>query len=389
MVEEILIELAKGIGRFFLHPAVYITILFSVLIGYFRVKRERRQLRTRILWGWTEAKRLVVDGYLWAIILSVLSVGIGLVLQTSWIYIFSAWMILIVLLFMYQVGSAIFAIALSVATLYVIDLYDWSFNILSWNLTGFNIMSKAIVPIAILAGLLLIAEGALIQKHGANHASPRLVTTARGIEAMEYVTKRLWLLPILLVVPGDVISSYIPYWPQFPLGESTFSLMLFPFVIGFQQKSRHTLTVHFFKKYGKKVWQLGIIVTIIGAVGYVMPLISVIAIALGVVARLLITYLEYKKETSGSFAVSPQSDGVMIAAVLSDSPAEKMGLLIGERIVKVNGQKVASEQELYEAIQINAAHCRLEILDFNGELRLRQHILFRHDHYRLGLILVR
>ena len=221
------------------------------------------------------------------------------------------------------------------------------------------------------------------------HASPRLVTTARGIEAMEYMTKRLWLLPILLVIPGDVIGSYIPYWPQFTLGESTFSLMLFPFVIGFQQKSRHTLPVHFFPRYGKKVWQLGIIVTIIGAVGFVMPLISAIAIALGVIVRLLITYIEYKKETSGTFAVSPQSNGVMIAGVLSDSPAEKMGLLIGERIVKVNGQKVTNEQELYEAVQINAAHCRLEVLDFSGELRLRQHILFRHDHYRLGLILVR
>lgn len=389
MIQELLIELGKGIGRFFLHPAVYITILFSVLIGYYRVKRERRQLRTRILWGWTEAKRLLLDGYIWAIMVSVISVGIGLVLPVSWLYIFSAWMILFVLLFMYQAGSAIYAIALGVATLYMMDVYNWSFDLFSWKLTGLNIMNEAIVPIAILAGLLLIAEGALIQKHGSSHASPRLVTTARGIEAMEYITKRLWLLPILLVVPGDVIGSYIPYWPQFTLGESTFSLVLFPFVIGFQQKSRHTLPVQFFPRYGKKVWQLGIIITIIGAAGFVMPLISAIAVALGVLGRCVITYIKYKKEMSGVFAVSPQSDGVMIAGVLSDSPAEKMGLLIGERIVKVNGQKVTNEQELYEAVQINAAHCRLEVLDFSGELRLRQHILFRHDHYRLGLILVR
>ena len=389
MVEEILIELVKGIGRFFLHPAVYITVLFSVLIGYYRVKRERRQLRTRILWGWTEAKQLVIDGYLWAIILSVITVGVGLVFPISWLYIFSVWMILFVLIFMYQVGSTIYAIALGVVTLYMMHVYNWSYDFLSWEMTGYNLMNEAIVSIAILAGLLLIVEGALIQKHGANHASPRLVKTARGIEAMEYVTKRLWLLPILLVVPGDVINSYIPYWPQFTLGESTFSLILFPFVIGFQQKSRHTLPVHFFPRYGKKVWQLGIVVTIIGAIGFVMPLISAIAIALGVLVRLLISYIEYKKETSGVFAVSPQSNGVMIAGVLSDSPADKMGLLIGERIIKVNGQKVKNEQELYEAVQINAAHCRLEVLDYSGELRLRQHVLFRHDHYRLGLILVR
>ncbi|TQR20253.1 PDZ domain-containing protein [Psychrobacillus vulpis] len=388
MVEEILIELAKGIGRFFLHPAVYITLLFSILIGYFRVKRERKHFRTRILWGWTESKRLL-EGYVWAIILSVISVGVGIVVPIPWLYIFSAWLILFILIFTYQLGSVIYAMALGSITLYVMYVYDWSFDILPWKLTGLDIMQEAVIPIAILAGLLVIAEGILIQKHGNSNASPKLVATSRGSEAIEYVTKRLWLLPVLLVIPGDVISTYIPYWPQFRLGESTFSLILFPFVIGFQQKSRRTLPVQFFQDYGKKVWLLGIVITIIAAVGYINPIISGIALVFGVLARLIISYILYKKEMSGTFAVSPQSDGVMIAGVLADSPAEKMGLLIGERIVKVNGQKVTDEQELYEAVQINAAHCRLEVLDINGELRLRQHILFRHDHYRLGLILVR
>ncbi|WP_231687442.1 PDZ domain-containing protein [Bacillus sp. FJAT-22090] len=388
IVEEIIIELAKGIGRFFLHPAIYITLLFSILIGYFRVKRERKHFRTRILWGWTEAKHLF-DGYVWAIILSIISVGLGLVVPTSWLFVYSTWMILFVLLFMYQLGSAIYAMSLGAVTLYIMNLYDWSFNILPWNLTGMDFLQKSIVTIAVIAGLLLIIEGILIQKHGAQNASPKLVKTPRGIEAIEYVTKRLWILPILLVIPGDAISSYIPYWPQFTLGELTFSLILFPFVIGFQQKSRKTLAVEFFPSLGKKVWQLGIIVVVVAAVGYFMPLVSGLALILGATARLVISYIAYKKEMAGTFAISPQSDGVMIAGVLADSPAEKMGLLIGEKIVKVNGQKVTNEQEFYEAVQINAAHCRLEVLDISGELRLRQHILFRHDHYRLGLILVR
>ena len=389
-MQELLIELAKGIGRFFLHPAVYITLLFSVLIGYVRVKRERQQFRTRILWGWTETKQALLDGYVWAILLSVISIGVGLVVPTSWLFIYSAWMILFILLFMYQLGSAIYAITLGVVTLYVMHVNNWSFQLFSEDLTGLNMMNeKAIVPIAILAGLLLIVEGALIQKHGAKNASPKLVKTARGIEAMEYITKRLWLLPVLLVIPGDVIDTYMPYWPQFTLGESSFSLVLFPFVIGFQQKSRRSLASQFFPRYGKMIWQLGIVVTLAAAIGYVMPVISTITLLVGVFARFIISFVEYRKEVSGTFAVSPQSNGVMIAAVLTDSPAEKMGLQIGERIVKVNGQKVTTEQELYEAVQINAAHCRLEVLDFNGELRLRQHVLFRHDHYRLGLILIR
>ena len=387
-MEDIFIELAKGIGLFFLHPAVYITLLFSILIGYFRVKRERKHFRTRILWGWTEIKHLL-DGYVWAIVLSVISVFVGLVVPSFWLLTYSAWMIVFILLFVYQIGSPIYAMALGALTLYFMNVYDWSFHLFSWNITGFNIMQVAIVPIAILAGLLLFVEGILIHKHGGANASPNLVKTARGSEAIEFVTKRLWLLPILLVIPGDVITSYLPYWPQFTFGESTFSLILFPFVIGFQQKSRRSLALDFFPRLGKQVWQLGIVIVIIASIGFLMPIISIIALIIGIIARLAISYSAYKKEMAGTFAVSPQSNGVMIAAVLEDSPAEKMGLLIGECIVKVNGRKVTNESELYEAVQVNAAHCRLEVLDAGGELRLRQHILFKHDHYRLGLILVR
>lgn len=389
MVQEVLIELAKGIGRFFLHPAVYITLLFSILIGYVRVKRERRQFRTRLLWGWTETKHFLLDGIVWALILSVISVAIGLVIPNSWLWIYSVWMILFILLFTYQFGSTVYTIALGAATVYAMYTFNWSFDVFSWTVSGLDILQDGIVPIAIMAGLLLIVEGVLIQRHGATQASPKLVTTARGMEAIVYHVKKLWLLPILLIIPGDVIPSYLPYWPQFSLGETTFSLILFPFVIGFQQKSQHSLPIHFFVEYGKIVWQLGIVITLIAAIGYFEPLVSAIALLIGLIARLLITIIKYQQEKTGNYAVSPQSNGVMIAGVLSGSPAEKMGLLIGERIVKVNGQKVENEQELYEAVQINAAHCRLEVLDSNGELRLRQHILFRHDHYRLGLILVR
>ena len=66
-----------------------------------------------------------------------------------------------------------------------------------------------------------------------------------------------------------------------------------------------------------------------------------------------------------------------------------MGLVIGECIRRVNGQTVSNERELYEEIQINAAHCRLEVVDHQREVRLRQHVIYRHDHHRLGLLVVR
>src|SRR5690606_19740091 len=115
---------------------------------------------------------------------------------------------------------------------------------------------------------------------------------------------------------------------------------------------------------------------------------AAIALALGAVSRLIVALYYAQKERSGNYAVTPQAQGVMIIDVLPGSPAQKMGLVRGEIIRKVNGTIVTNETELYEAIQLNAAHCRLEVIDHNLEVRLRQHVVFRHDHHRLGLLIV-
>ena len=65
-----------------------------------------------------------------------------------------------------------------------------------------------------------------------------------------------------------------------------------------------------------------------------------------------------------------------------------MGLVVGECIRRVNGQYVHTEDELYQALQINAAYCKLEVLDHQNEVRLTQHAVFAEDHYRIGLLLV-
>ena len=95
-----------------------------------------------------------------------------------------------------------------------------------------------------------------------------------------------------------------------------------------------------------------------------------------------------KEEKQEQYAIAPQKKGVMILSVLPNSPAEKMGLTVGEIIVRVNAQEVNSEKELYEALQINAAHCKLEVLDHQGEIRLTQHVVHRNDNHKIGVVLI-
>ena len=198
-------------------------------------------------------------------------------------------------------------------------------DVFSWTVSGLDILQAGIVPIAIIAGLLLIVEGMLIQKHGAAQASPKLVTTDRGIEAIVYHVKRLWLLPILLVIPGEVIPTYLPYWPQFTLRRNCFFFVCISICNWFPTKISTFSTDSFFPGYGKIVWQLGIVITIIAAIGYFEPLVSAIAILIGVIARLLITIIKYQQEKTGNYAVSPQSNGVMIAGVLSGFSCRENG----------------------------------------------------------------
>ncbi|EPD52187.1 hypothetical protein HMPREF1210_01540 [Paenisporosarcina sp. HGH0030] len=389
MWQEIGLELIKGIGKFFINPLFYVAICFAVLLGYVRVKRERRSFRTRILWGWTEVKRMFTDIWMYALILSLLSTGIGLTLTTDWVVTFSLISAIIVVLFMYQIGSPVISAALATCALWIGYEMNTSFSILNFEWVGDRNWIELSLPVSLLMGAAVIAEGLLIRKTGAESASPILEKSARGLTSASYLSKRLWLLPVLGIVPGSVVPDFMTYWPQFTLGNETFAFVLFPIVIGFQQKARRTLPVNLYPKLGKAVIIVGVATIGLSLIAYWLPIVAAISLALGAFARIGVWMYFAIKERQGNYAVSPQDSGVMIAGVLPESPADKMGLVIGECIRRVNGQMVTNERELYEAIQINAAHCRLEVLDHQGEVRLRQHVIYRHDHHRLGLLVVR
>ncbi|WP_237740579.1 PDZ domain-containing protein [Paenisporosarcina sp. TG-14] len=389
MWQEVGLEIVKGFGKLFINPLFYVAILFAILLGYVRVKRERRSFRTRILWGWTEAKRMFSDIWIYALVLSILSIGIGLTLTTDWIVAYSIISILFVVLFMYQVGSPVIAGTLAIGALWIGSEMDVAFSVLNFEwFPDINWISVSL-PVAFIIGAAVFVEGLLIRKTGAESASPFLEKSSRGLTVASYLSKRLWMIPILVIVPGNVIPDFFPYWPQFTLGSESFGLVLFPIVIGFQQKAKSTLPVNLFPKIGKAVMLVGIMIISLSLVAIWLPIMAVVSLVIGALGRIGIWIYFDTKERKGNYAVAPQSLGVMIAGVLPESPADKMGLVIGECIRKVNGQSVTNEQELYEAIQINAAHCRLEVLDHQGEVRLRQHVIYRHDHHRIGLLVVR
>lgn len=381
-------EFLTDIGRFFINPVLYIALLAAILLGYFRVKKERGLFRTRIVWGWREFSDLLKDGILYALLFSVLFTAIGLSVPLEWLVALTLVSAIMIISGIYQLGSFIYLATAAAGLGWLLNHYGWSIPFGIFDYSGYPLAWNWLLPVALIAGAMVFLEGRLIAVRGAQASSPRIKKTSRGGIGIFYKAKRLWLIPLFLVVPGDLLDAYLPYWPQIPVGDSSFSLILFPAIIGFQSRARKTLPVYMYPKLGKSVWMLGISVILLALFSYVWAPMAFIALLFGVLGRAAISIYNAINENKNNHAVAPQPTGVMIVDVLTGSPADKMGLLRGEVIRKVNGLTVTNESELYEAIQVNAAHCRLEVIDHNKEMRLRQHVIFRHDHYRLGLIIV-
>ncbi|WP_233208643.1 PDZ domain-containing protein [Planomicrobium sp. MB-3u-38] len=384
MVMEALLD----IGRFFVNPLLYIALLAAILLGYFRVKKERKLFRTRIVWGWREFGHLMKDGILYALIFSVLFSAIGLTVSLEWLVALSLVSAAVVISGIYYLASFVYLALGAIGLGWLLANYGWTIPFGVFDFSGYAVAWNWLLPVALITGAMVFLEGRLVVRRGEEASSPRLQKTSRGLTAVFYKAKRLWLIPLLLVVPGDLLEAYLPYWPQFTIGSTGFSFILFPAVIGFQGKARRTLPAYLYPQLGTRIWMLGLLIILLALFSYLWQPMALAALLAGAIGRMVLSIIALINENKGNHAVAPQTTGVMIVDVLADSPAEKMGLVRGEIIRKVNGLTVTNEAELYEAIQVNAAHCRLEVLDHNKEMRLRQHVIFRHDHYRLGLIVV-
>lgn len=389
MSENVLLDVLEAVLLFFLNPIFIVALFAAVALGYFRVKRERRDFKVRLLPGLTEFRRLFVESWLYALIVSVVLVVAGLTVDVGWLVLFSLVAFFGLVSFFYKIVSPIYFVSAAFFSLVVLQRYAGDFTVLGWTPGQADLFGELALTIPLIAGMLLIVEGLLIRKYTTKYASPHLVHTNRGLRAAAFKTKRLWLLPIVFLVPGDMISAYLPFWPQFTLGERAFSFIPVPVVIGFSQVARTMYPDQLFPKMGKAIARTGGLVIAVSIAAWWLPLLGWAALLLGVVCRASISIHASLSERKGALAVTPRPTGVVIAGIIPDSPGSKMGLVPGECIRAVNGLQVSNEKELYDAIQINAAHCRLQVIDRDGEVRLMQQVIYKHDHHRLGLLVVR
>ncbi|WP_449537754.1 PDZ domain-containing protein [Ferdinandcohnia sp. Marseille-Q9671] len=386
MIEAWLLEFAKGIGRFFLHPLFYYLTAYCVLLGYFRVKRERRAFHIRVEDGYYDLRSLLPGGWIAGLFISIVTIGAGIVIPFGSIVLIAVITFLLSLPIQtrllspaYILGVSFFGIILlsnlSVENKWIASLLD-------------DLGETSLASIAILLGLLVLAEGFLILKKGHIGTSPDLLKSKRGLPVGAHITQRLWLAPVFLLVPGDALTTHYDWWPVFTVSGEAYSLVVVPFGIGFYHKVKSMLPTQSIPIVGRRVILLGIVVTGLAIASIWFPVTAIIAACFALAFRELISLQHYFLDESRQSIFSKRNRGLLVLGIIPQSPADKMQIKIGETIAKVNGVQVNTVQEFYQALQKNRALCKLDVLDIHDEVRYVQRALYEGEHHELGILFV-
>lgn len=387
LAEAWLFELIMGIGKLFLNPVFYLVFIAAAFYGVQRVKRERQHFSVRAENAYFELKQIFPLSLTIGLFLSIITVTAGLAVPLELIVFTAGATILFILTPKVRWLAPAYTLSIGVLLTFIANRQEWP---MPDFFTSDTFGIESIFPAAaLLISLLVIAEGILISRNGKKGTSPRLMNSRRGQQVGMHEVKRIWLLPLFLLIPGEALTLTSDWWPVFSIGNNTYSLIVAPFAIGYQQQIQSSLPQKAIEAYGNKVIVFGAVLLLLSSAAYIYPIATLAIAVLAILGREFLNYRQRVTETNSSFYFAKRNEGLMIIGIVPNSPADKMELKIGEVVLKVNGSIVNDENGFYQALQKNAAHCKLEVLDINNELRFVQRALYTTDHHELGILFIK
>jgi|SRR5690625_4415881 len=385
MIESWLIEFIIAIGKVFWNPLLYWVILFVIIVGFNRVKRERLQFGSKVFDYFTEWKNTWLFSICAGLVISLLLLGIGVVFTYETMMLLSAVIIVLSIVSRFSLLSASYTIGITYLLILLSPLLLENQSYMTPDLfANVNVLS-----LLVLLGVFLLVEAVLLVRLKRNDAFPELTLSDRGIWIGQLRLKKMSLIPFFVLIPHGLISSFAPYWPSISIGEEKYGLLLFPFIIGFDHIVKGSLPQVAAKRLAKSIGLLGVIVIAIAIGGIYVAWLSLVGIIVAILGKEYINY-RHRRKDQAEHPYFNQIDGdLKILAIIPGSPADRLDLLVGETIAKVNGRRVRSIDEFYAAVQASGASFKLDVLDDAGEVRFVQSAIYEGDHHKLGILFAR
>ncbi|MDZ5608150.1 PDZ domain-containing protein, partial [Bacillus pseudomycoides] len=174
-VEAWSFEIMRAVGRFFLHPAVYVFLISSIFVGYLRILRERKDFSFKVYDVLFELRTSLFAGVGYGFIVSIITVGAGLVLSQASIWMILIWTLVFGLAAGYRYLSAAYTFGIAIVAAVLSSKLPISF------LQFGEGEESTIASLAVLLGLMLVVEGLLISKNAVRYSTPKMRKGKRGL----------------------------------------------------------------------------------------------------------------------------------------------------------------------------------------------------------------
>lgn len=369
----------KLIGSYLLTPVLWLGILYVIISYNQRINKERKQFRVAINKDFYEGRNFIKYGLFFFVMGSLISMILGLTLPTNSVYIYQ---ILVVLAFLIN-GFSTTSMLLVMTAAGILELVVPRF------ITFFgDVFPEISGPSWLLLIFISISADYYLTRNMKKHPlSPRIKSGKRGRNIATYLGRETVVFPLLALIPSGTLSSTLNFWPVFNIGNQKFSLILFPIFI--------STSVKVIKRAKERVIQdklkniellLGLTFVLIVLTKFMSKLFLISLIILTVVSIFFEIKLRKKEKDANSWYVETD-EGIRIISVQPETPAAKMKLQPGDVILTCNNRVVNSEEEFYQALQLNSAYCHVKVRTYEGDLRIAESAIFMDSPHEIGLIL--
>ena len=369
----------KLIGSYLLTPVLWLGILYVIISYNQRINKERKQFRVAINKDFYEGRNFIKYGLFFFVMGSLISMILGLTLPTNSVYIYQILVVLAFLINGFSTTSMLLVMTAAGILELVVPRFITFFGDVFPEISGPSWL--LLIFISILADYYLTRN---MKKHP---LSPKIKSGKRGRNIATYLGRETVVFPLLALIPSGTLSSTLNFWPVFNIGNQKFSLILFPIFI--------STSVKVIKRAKERVIQdklkntellLGLTFILIVLTKFMSKLFLISLIILTVVSIFFEIKLRKKEKDADSWYVETD-EGIRIISVQPETPAAKMKLQPGDVILTCNNRVVNSEEEFYQALQLNSAYCHVKVRTYEGDLRIAESAIFMDSPHEIGLIL--
>ncbi|WP_458122399.1 PDZ domain-containing protein [Paenibacillus sp. Z6-24] len=375
-----------AIGQLLSQPFYYI-FLIGLLLHYRRqglLERKLFNIRVHVYAG--RVVRTVITGLIIGVILSAVMLGIGIHIEKEVIWCLG---IIIVLLSLIRLRLAHLMDALAVLViLHVALLLAPSWQPAGWFGEAVQAIRHADLPGLLVIGVLLqLAEAILFRVQGPGLSSPVVIEGKRGKPVGAYAMEAFWPVPLWLLMPAA--EGFMLPWSPLHSGEfwsGGAAVTALPVMIGCSILTQSRLPVDKARIVSRRLLLSSLVLLVLVAVALWWAPLAVLVIWIAVIWREVIVYLSRREELESIPLYTETLRGLRVLDVIPGSPAHELGIRAAETVYKVNGVPVHHPQSLHEALRMNPAFCKLEILNIHGESKFLQRAIYAGDHHQLGMI---